>query len=170
MVPVISLIIPWGILWLGLWLEPAPPEPVYTYGEFPFELQYEMDGNIKTIKDVIICEYKGIEINEASGKYRKWESRILSNNSNRITLFQVSGSEEIYYNPGPPGFYMGDYNNEYNYDFPNARFIKYNEYNSGYQDGVISAEELYSKYKIKLLKWEVASPIQNSFKQTNKFF
>ena len=67
------LIFPWGALWLGLWLQPAPEEPVCKYGEFPFTLQYEINGEIKTISNTLVCKYKGIGIDEASGKKRLWE-------------------------------------------------------------------------------------------------
>lgn len=157
-------IVPWCILWIGLWLEPAPEKPMYTYKEFPFELLYEINGEVKEINDVMICEYKGIEISENSGKKRKWNSQISNNDTNRILLLKINDLEEIYYNPGPAAFYMGDYNSEAQNDFPSVRYLKRNENNTGYQDGIISEDELYNKYKIKLLNWEIAPPINNTFK------
>ena len=35
------------------------PEPQIKYGEFPCKLTYEINGEIKTIEDTIICEFDG---------------------------------------------------------------------------------------------------------------
>jgi len=37
----------------------APPEPEITYGEFPFRLEYEIDGERFVIEDVVIVEFMG---------------------------------------------------------------------------------------------------------------
>ena len=162
-IPILYLTLPWGILWLGLQLGPTPEHPTITYGEFPFQLQYEIAGELKTIDGTVICEYKGIGMDEASGKKRLWESRLSNSDLNRIVLLKINDLEEIYYDPGPANFYMGDYNGEYKHNFPNARYIRYNENGSWYTDGFISEKELYVKYKIKLLTWEIAPPIENVF-------
>ena len=158
------LIFPWGALWLGLWLQPAPEEPVCKYGEFPFTLQYEINGEIKTISNTLVCKYKGIGIDEASGKKRLWEASIANGDTDKIVLLKINELAEIYYSPGPAAYYMGDYKNDYSSDFPNAKYLKYNENGSGRQEGIVFADELYNKYKIKILKWDSASPIQNAFK------
>ena len=36
------------------------PEPKIKYGEFPFVLTYEVDGEIRVIEDTIVCEYEGL--------------------------------------------------------------------------------------------------------------
>ena len=33
------------------------PRPVVTYGEFPIELTYSVDGDIYTAKDAVVCEF-----------------------------------------------------------------------------------------------------------------
>ena len=64
------------------------------------------------------------------------------------------------------GFFMGD-NGEFYAEgigdiFPNAW------YTSDFEDNqknlyIISAEDMLENYKLKLIKWEIASPIHNSF-------
>ena len=67
------------MFWIGMWIStPNPPEPEVTYGEFPFEIVYEIDGEIFTINDVYVCEYRGIALSEASGKCRSWKGYIKS--------------------------------------------------------------------------------------------
>jgi hypothetical protein len=39
------------------------------------------------------------------------------------------------------------------------------EYNNGYMDyELCSSDELYADFKIKIISWEVAEPISNTFK------
>ncbi|MFA8307240.1 YdgA family protein, partial [Paenibacillus alvei] len=49
--------LPWILIYVGLQLQPDPPRPEITYGEFPFKLVYEINGERKVIQDTVICEY-----------------------------------------------------------------------------------------------------------------
>ena len=80
---------PWIILAVGLWLSPAPPKPEITYGEFDFKLVYEIDGEIQTIEDTIICEFDGFNIDEASGKTRRWKEEFKNEQGNELYAFRV---------------------------------------------------------------------------------
>lgn len=44
---------------LGEMLFDRPSKPEVTYGEFPFELVYEYNGEQFTINETIVCEYEG---------------------------------------------------------------------------------------------------------------
>ena len=157
--------LPWLVLWCGLYLSPNPSEPIIKYEEFPFELVYELNGDKKYISDVLVCEYEGIGISENVGKHRKWSSRFLSGNE-YIELLNINDKMIVYYNPGDPRYYMGDYNGEFVSYFPNCRYVKYNDKGNLVEDGIINADEIYLKYSIKLLSWNIGSPVKNSF--TNK--
>lgn len=80
---------PWIILGVGLWLSPAPPKPEITYGEFDFKLVYEIDGEIPTIEDTIICEFDGFNIDEANGKTRRWKEKFKNEQGNELYAFRV---------------------------------------------------------------------------------
>lgn len=54
------LILPWLLIFIGIYLEPNPPSPMNKHGEFPFHLVYEVDDKQYTIDDTIICDYAGI--------------------------------------------------------------------------------------------------------------
>lgn len=119
------------------------------------------------IKDTIICEYDGIGMNEGQGKYRKWKDKLASGNE-KITLLKVDDTKEIYYSPGSAKYYMGDLRDgiKFNQIFPDAAFIEY--YNGReISSGIISVKDLLNEYKIKLINWDYAHPIKNSF-PTNK--
>ena len=47
--------------------EKALPEPTITYGEFPFEIVYEISGEQKVLKDTYVCEYVGKTIVRGAG-------------------------------------------------------------------------------------------------------
>lgn len=54
-----------------------PDSPEIKYGEFPFKITYKLDGEVYTVEDVYICEYKGLGFtSEYCGFYNRWEGHI----------------------------------------------------------------------------------------------
>lgn len=171
---------PWAQLALGISLLPNPSKPEIRYGEFPFRLVYELDGETKAIEDTLICEYDGIGMNEGIGKFRKWKVHFASGNEN-IGLLKVKDAlgiasvakktvtQEIYYDLGPAWYYMGDYEleNGYKQIFPNASFSEQYQDGSGAY-GIIQADELLKNYNIKLISWDSTEPIKNRFSTTRR--
>lgn len=104
---------------------------------------------------------------EGRGKYRKWKERLASGNE-RITLLKVDDTKEIYYSPGNANYYMGDLDDpgEYEHYFPDALLIERD--NIGANTGIILADELLDKYRIKLISWDYTPPIKNNFSATKK--
>lgn len=154
---------------------PNPPKPEITYGEFPFQLTYEIDGETKVIEDTIICEFDGFESRGTAGKYRVWKSYLKSGNE-RITLLDLRPLElineldytilELFFYWGNAAYYMGDnldsgWKSAQSFDEVNYLYKTKDETIGG---SVYKADEAYEKYKIKLISWEIAPPIQNSFK------
>lgn len=153
---------PWMFLITGINSQPNPPQPSITYGEFPFRLEYELNGKRMVIEDTLICEYDGIGSDEGRGKYRKWSQRLASGNES-VTLLKVDNSTEIYYPPGSSDYYMGDLAEyeTFNHIFPNAALIETE--GEVTHSGIISADDLLKKYNIKLISWDYTQPIVNSF-------
>ena len=148
---------------------PGPARPEITYGEFPFQLVYESGGKEIQVEDTLICEFDGFAANAARGKYRKWKSYLKSGNE-RITLFK-SDDIEIFFTPGIndgsiAAVYMGDteiYHNDINSTFPDAYHTKDFD-DKGENAYIISADEMWDKYKIRLISWNPSHPIENHFK------
>lgn len=159
--------LPWLGMYTGIQLMPNPPRPEIAYGEFPFRLEYEINGQQIVIQDTLICEYDGIGSNEAQGKYRKWKERLASGNQ-KILLLKIDDSKEIYYDPGHARYYMGDLepNEKYNHNFPNAMIAE--REGRIISNSIISADELLNKYNIKLISWKYSQPITNNFSTTRK--
>lgn len=168
------LTLPWLLIFIGIYLEPNPPRPEITYGEFPFHLEYEINENRKVIQDTIICEYNGVGMNEGQGKYRKWKDHLASGKE-RLVLLEVDNpvalmsdskvvKQEIDYPTGSARYYMGDMkeDEEFNQSFPDAVFFEKYE-DGGTSSGIIQANELLKKYNIKLISWDSTPPIKNNF-------
>jgi len=98
-------------------------------------------------------------------KFRKWKDWLASGNE-RVTLYKINDTAEIYYNPGSAYYYMNDMKEyeTFNHLFPNALFFD----SKGEYMGIISAEQLLKEYNIKLISWEYTPPIKNSFFASKK--
>ena len=146
------------------------PKPEITYGEFPISVTYEINGEIKVIEDTVICEFDGFEVLGEAGKYRKWKSHLKSGNE-RLILLQIENAKEsfdisTFY--GAPEYYMGDFmqsREEYERVMADDRYLGYVQWKEGVQIGSsITKEEVWEKYKLKIVDVQYSPPIQNSFK------
>lgn len=158
---IVLISLPWAFLFIGLQLEPNPPAPDIRYGEFPFRLEYEIDGQRKVIEDTLLCEFDGFGSDEGRGKYRKWKQRLASGGTTEI-LLDVHLSKEISFFPGSAEYYMGESDNvENDSSYPNAVYFE--------KDGIVSisgfipADQLFEEYQIKLISWDASPPIKNEF-------
>ena len=138
-----------------------PPLPEIRYGEFPFRLVYEINGEQIVIEDTIICEFDGIGRGGGS-KWRRWTSRLASGDE-EIILLRINSGKFIYYLPGSPEYYMGDLPDYATHRdlFPDAFISDTNRVSSSRW---INADELYSEYGIRLISWEPSPAIVNSFR------
>ncbi len=160
--------LPWLLIYIGVESGPNPPAPDITYGEFPFRLEYELNGERIVIEDTVICEYDGIDSDEAQGKFRKWKARLASGGTEgdaKLILLKVDEAKQILYYPGTADFYMGDPYTHYenNFSFPDAVIAEKDS-----SSRLIFANELLQKYHIKLISWNYSKPITNSFASNNK--
>ena len=151
-------------------LMPNPPTPEITYGEFPINITYEINGEIKKIEDIIICEYDGVDDRGSAGKYRKWKSNLKSGNEYLTLLKGNDGNVtfEIRISYGSPDYYMGDlrYNSQEAYEkMLFNKDLNYIQWENGVQTGkILTEDEVLEKYKLKIVDVQYSPPIQNSFK------
>lgn len=167
----IICVFPWVFMGLGFLLSKTPDEkPVAQYGEFPFKLVYEMDGEIKTLEDTLIIEYKGVAISTANGKYNDFEAYLLSQKgtdgnfstyTENIIFYGTTDeniSAKIYFEIGSCEYYMcgGKLSSFYkNYGVtPGDIVVGSRDYN-----GPISEEELLEKFGIKIIEKSISKPI-----------
>ena len=149
----------------AIWAVPNPPKPKVTYGEFPFTFVYEINGVKKIITDTLICEYDGMDTyGGIPNKRREWKYSFKSGNKILI-LLQLDGTNVIYYDiPTYPETQMGDGEPWDGYVSKDAWHYNTKE-NPNYigRGYSVSEEELLNKYAIRIISWEIAPPIENSF-------
>jgi len=146
---------PWLLIYVGLLFEENPPKPKYTYGEFPFHLEYEINGQRMIVEDTVIVKFDGFRAESGIGSKKKinWKQSLKSGKKD-VIFFQDGDSEKIYLNVREEDYKLEDEirNRNYNNDIP---FIMKEVDDGRYISGsVISEHELYSNYKIKLIKFE----------------
>ena len=181
---------PFSYLFLGSYIyylfEPCPPEPTVKYGEFPFQLKYEINGKEITVNDAVVFEFDGFKRTGTGLRERRWksylknnsvawntnDSAVQSNDRIEIVLKEIDEKTRVCFLVGSASYYMNDPTNSTDekyqefYRFPEANYsinkIDHdgNEYLYWPRVGV---KELWEKYKIKLLSWEHSEPIKNEF-------
>ncbi len=143
-----------------------PPEPEITYGEFPFKLVYEIDGERITVEDTYIIEYKGWDWSFDEGLHYLWESSVkgarpretAAQYGERVLTIKKS-TPQIEFMIGSARYYFGLEENGgsvYNLEDlePGDFRISSREYT-----GYISEEEIYEKYGIKIIEKYVSPPL-----------
>ena len=162
-----------GAFLMLTYFAPNPPEPEIRYGEFPFVITYEVDGEIKTIEDTVICEYDGIEWTNSGSKERKWKSYLKSGNKG-IVLLKVDDGEmsyEISTTAELPEYYMNDHrygNDREDYErmLHDERYLGYTEIKNDkivVKSISIEKEEVYERFKLRIIERKYSKPIENKF-------
>ncbi|WP_020402791.1 hypothetical protein [Gracilimonas tropica] len=134
--------------------------PVTKFGEFPVELTYSISGEKLSTKDTVICEYKGIECNEA-GCFRDWDFSLKSGKTD-LVLKQISADSIIYYPTGSCFYYMNDFphGGSYKHAFPNAALFTKN--GSLTTKASLDSLKLAEKFEIHLNSWEYETPLSKN--------
>ena len=158
-------ILPWVFLAFGTtFLLPNPPMPEIRYGEFPFRLEYEINGEIVIVEDIVICKFDGVGAG-TNGKYLKWKQYLASDkDENSVMLLKADETTKVYYTVGDARYYMDDgpaymYLPEYSIVTYGAVYVT----NWGLS-GVVSKEDLQNKCGIQIISFEHSERINNTFK------
>ena len=95
-------------MFIGLQSSPALPLPEITYGEFPFRLEYEIDGKRYIIEDTLIAEFdRSVAGNATTRARRMWNTTLESGDERRFILKEMT-NVTINFRPGLAEYYMGD--------------------------------------------------------------
>lgn len=100
----LTLISPWLLLAVGLCFLPAPPKPEIRYGEFDFKLVYEINGEMRTVEDTIVCKFDGFHMDEGQGKTRRWKEEFKNEQKNDLYAFRVENPEYNEYRNREPDY------------------------------------------------------------------
>lgn len=155
---------------------PAPP--AIKHAEFPFEIKYEMNGNIYSISDTVVCDFDKTALNAGwFGNIREWNTQLKSGTS-RIYFLRgenirsvlkpdrVDTKISVYYNFGAATYFMGDPRGS-NFEKPSINY--YEEYMPNPKTTVVDStpltkEDLQKYFGITIISWSFSPPITNTFK------
>ena len=138
------------------------PEPRVERAEFPFEIVYEIGGEIKTASDVYVCEYEGTAWNENTGKQRQWRGYVKSTGKDYVVLLE-DGNLKFVCGLGSAAYYMGDPAWENAEKFtPSIYYVRTYE-SGGVSSGFTGIEPMLEEYQLKLVSWKLPEPTKNSF-------
>lgn len=180
----IVAMITWFLAFYPSLSTPNPPKPEIEQAEFPFTLEYTINDTPVTIEDVLVCKFNGFHYNtyEAAKKWT-WRSYYKSKSGEPVLLKQedvttvykdsVWIEEEgpynvrIYLDPGLPSYFMGDADED-PYHGPTVYYEVYDAEGhriiwQGIYDSDIYDSPLLAAYGIKITRWEIADPIENTF-------
>ena len=153
--------LPWSVLLLGLILSPNPPKPELTYGEFPFELVYEIDGETVTVNDVYVCKFDGFGMNEGRGKYREWKGYVQGTGEEGVILWE-QGETVVWCYVETADYYMDDEKYERTQP-PRPNVVEQAPWNSVISYTGLTEDELWELYNIRIISWQFSDPVENSF-------
>lgn len=142
--------------------------PTIKEGRFDFSVTYEVNGEQKTYTGVYVCEYDGVETTFL-GSSIEWKGCI--ENQEQWWDMPIQNNEDgiVYLNFGfLPEYFMGDPNAIY-YDVPSPSL--YMVYNDSDEDmsHVTGEEEDILQYGVKIISYEYADPIENTFEEKLTF-
>ena len=148
--------------WVLESISPNPSAPDRIYGEFPFEIVYELDGQIMTINDVYVCKYDGIKQDSFFDKYREWKGYVKRTGEDYPILLE-DGNLKLFCYVGDPEYYMNDPQRSYDEFTPSIHYVIYPNEFGGTSSGVLDIEQYLTRYKLRLISVTLSEPIQNSF-------
>lgn len=149
---------PWLLLYISISLTEDPPKPFYTYGEFPFHLEYEINGQEKTVEDTVIVKFDGFGLSEGSGrKYIQWKKTLASGNKN-VVLYEGGKGEDVslFFSVLYLDYHLED--ELYNEDALTPGVIK--KMGNITDHSPLSEYELLTEYNLKVINFEYGESIK----------
>ena len=137
----------------------APPPSYATYGEFPITLTYEINGETVTTNEIYVVECNGY--NPMLGY--TYSGRIQSTGEQGIILYQEN-NYKIICEFGTPDYYIGKTSGYENNIVPPHYYIQEEKrtflFFKEKTFTVLTENELYEQYSIRLVSWTTAEPLE----------
>lgn len=134
--------------------EKEPPSPEFSYAEFSMELVYEKDGEEIIANEVYVVEFRGH--NPMTG--RTWKGYVKDTKETGIIIY-LKDKTKIICVLGSPEYYIGEWTYK---DGIKPHIVKKEKFLFKTKTSVLSEEELYEQYNIKIISWKVDDPIEMS--------
>ena len=140
------------------------PVPEVTEGRFDFSVTYEMNGEEKTYSGVYVCKYNGVYVTLA-GRGRNWNGYIENSDGATYIVVGTVDDYEICIDLGfYPDYFMAD--PDYIDEKPQPYiFVCSVDEEAGEITLLKDEEEIFTNYGVKLISYNYAEPIKNSYKE-----
>ena len=144
------------------------PLPEIKEGRFNFSVDYEINGEVKTYAGVYVCKYVGA-YKTLVGKGVDWEGYIENNDENGIIPIHTNEDGVIYIDLYfVPEYFMGD-PDAILYDVPAPALYMVYHSDDPEELEITSEEEVIAGYGVKIIDYEYAKPIENTFEESFVF-
>jgi hypothetical protein len=142
--------------------------PEVKEARFDISVTYEINGEQKTYTGIYVCEYDGVETTFL-GSSIEWKGCIENEEEFWDMPIQTNEDGIVYLNFGLfPEYFMGDPNAMY-YEEPSpSLYMIYNDSNEEMTHSTGEEEEIL-RYGVKLISYEYAAPIENTFTEKLTF-
>ena len=138
------------------------PVPEVKEGRFDFSVTYEVNGEEKSYSGVYVCKYDGV-YTTLVGSGRMWDGYIENGDIYSVIKIQTIGEFDICIDMDfDPDYFMSepDY-----YEGKPEPYLYAHSYDSETDSYTFVTDpiEIFEKYSIKLISYDFAEPIENSF-------
>lgn len=131
-------------------------------GRFDVSVTYEVNGEIKTIDLVYICEYDGVNLTLEGTSYRAWSGRFDGySEGDLIEILETDGGRVALCFLIYPEYFMGE--PDYESDFYPRVLTNYVYYEDGFEMIDDDQELIAESYGVKIIGLEYDRPIENEF-------
>ena len=138
------------------------PEPDIKEGEFDVSVTYEVNGEVKTLDLVYICEYDGVDLTLDGTSYRAWNGHFDGYEEGAlIEVSEVEGGKIALFFLIYPEYFMGE--PDYATDFYPHVLTNYIYYEDGVEMIEDDQELIAESYGVKIIGCEYDTPIENEF-------
>ena len=145
----------------------AVPRPEVKEGRFDFSITYELNGEVKTLECVYVCEFDGTSWSIEGGDYsRDWKSHtegdFEGDDYSAVIGKTEDGGDIILFFGIYPEYFMGDSEMGGRGAPEPDIYISYDR-GEGVCDLIQEDDVIEEVYGVKLLDYEYDEPIENSF-------
>lgn len=141
---------------------PDPDMPAINYAEFPVVVTYEVDGEVLTAHNTIMCRYDDYRWDESDAiKHRRWAKSF--ENENPMLLHTADDGTNIHLGIRcSPELLMGDTEELTGNSREASYYLGYTFGESAHFHDCHESDPL-EKYGVRVLSFDVAPPVQNTF-------
>ena len=142
---------------------PDVPHPEVKEGSFDFTVTYELNGEVKTVKDTYVCKYKGVSMTLEGNSYREWKGTFnggLTDDSIKI-CDTADGGEIVLAFLIYPEYFMGE--PDYKEFEPSYDLAVYYYDENGYIIDDSDDVEVLASHGVRFIGFEYSDPVENSF-------